>query len=631
MSQRFIRCSHCGLPHDVLQVVCPATGKPMERTRHHASQGAMPAVEKVPILPGRPPAAPSRPPPPPPALSTLPPGRSASRDLTGKKIGGKYLVRSVLGEGGMGTVFEAENVTIGRAVAVKVLHPNQARKKDAVRRFHQEARAAGAIGHPNICEVYDLGTLDDGSPYLVMEKLVGETLADRIASEGGLPFDDVIDVLTQVLSGLVAAHEKRIVHRDIKPENVFLTKRVGCPPVAKLLDFGVSKMIAPLLAGDRDEDLDLTRTGMVMGTPYYMSPEQARGDRNLDARVDLYACGVIMYEALTGRRPFTAANYNALLLQILTTKPRPAREHRPALPQGFDQVLDKSMARAREDRYQNAAEFQRDLQQLRDRHNQHGASAALSPSTKKAFNVAEVAKQAFGVTKAPAPSSSLIARPKSSPAHTPPAIDTRPPPRPRLAQPPPAIPRPPASASFGPLPPRQKELTPSSVEIPIVFGAAETPLSGENMPVEPTDVVSHRAAAPSSSDHGFDDLPTEVRASPMARTMEEEHTTQKRGPELGPLLAKVVINEEGGDTEIIGASPPPRRAASSSGDSDQDPTVALVRPGFPKRRGGRKPVPSSPDDTIKMSEDLAERLLEARERIDGDAPASSATGPKQRR
>jgi serine/threonine-protein kinase len=277
-------------------------------------------------------------------------------------------VRSVLGEGGMGTVFEAENLAIGRSVAVKVLHPNQARKKVAVKRFHQEARAAGAIGHPNICEVYDLGTLDDGSPYLVMEKLVGETLADRIASEGGLPFDDVIDVLTQVLSGLVAAHEKGIVHRDIKPENIFLTKRVGCPPVAKLLDFGVSKMISPVLSGEREEDLDLTRTGMVMGTPFYMSPEQARGDRNLDARVDLWACGVILYEAITGRRPFTAANYNALLLQILTTQPRPARELRPALPFGFDEVIDRSMARNREDRFQSSAEFQRELQALRDRH-----------------------------------------------------------------------------------------------------------------------------------------------------------------------------------------------------------------------------------------------------------------------
>jgi serine/threonine-protein kinase len=376
MSQRFIRCVYCGLPHDVNQSVCPATGKAIDRRRLNTS--SIPA-QREPIAgppsngpfrarPVSPPAALAPAPAPPPVrhVSTVPP-RQAHRDLLGKTIGGKYLVRSVLGEGGMGAVYEAENLALGRSVAMKVLHPAQARKKVAVKRFHQEARAAGAIGHPNICEVYDLGTLDDGSPYLVMERLVGETLADRIASEGGLPFDDVIDVCTQVLSGLVAAHEKGIVHRDIKPENIFLTRRVGCPPVAKLLDFGVSKMIAPIM-NEKDEDLDLTRTGMVMGTPFYMSPEQARGDRNLDARVDLYACGVIIYEAITGKRPFTAANYNALLLQILTTSPRPARELRPALPQGFDEVLDKALARNREDRFQSAAAFQRELQTLRDRH-----------------------------------------------------------------------------------------------------------------------------------------------------------------------------------------------------------------------------------------------------------------------
>ena len=265
----------------------------------------------------------------------------------------------------MGTVFEVENLSIGRTVAVKVLHPNQAKKKIAVKRFHQEARAAGAIGHPNICEVYDLGSLEDGSPYLVMERLVGETLADRIATEGGLPFEDVIDILLQVLAALVAAHSKGIVHRDIKPENVFLSRREGLPPVAKLLDFGVSKMLAGFAGG---EDLDLTRTGMVMGTPFYMSPEQARGDRNLDARVDLWACGVILYEALTGRRPFIASNYNALLLQILTIAPRAARELRPALPKGFDEIIARAMARGREGRYSNAGDFQADLRVLRDRH-----------------------------------------------------------------------------------------------------------------------------------------------------------------------------------------------------------------------------------------------------------------------
>jgi serine/threonine-protein kinase len=262
----------------------------------------------------------------------------------------------------MGTVFEALREGLGNVVAIKVLHPNQVHKKDSVQRFHHEARAAARIGHPNICEVYDFGSLPDGRPYLVMDRLTGTTLAERILSVGGLPFQEVLDTLTQVLSGLHAAHEKGIIHRDVKPENVFLSQRVGCPPIAKILDFGVSKVMAEHAQAGSFSDVEVTRTGVVLGTPYYLAPEQARGERNLDARVDLYACGVMLYEALTGKRPFRAANYNALLIAILTTAPRPAREMRPDLPGGFGRVLDKSIARDPAERFQTALEFQAALQ-----------------------------------------------------------------------------------------------------------------------------------------------------------------------------------------------------------------------------------------------------------------------------
>jgi len=576
------------MPHDVLQVFCPSTGKAIRRDKREKA-GASEPPPRV--------AAPRDKP------AEWPP-RVPKRDLLGKTVGGKYVVRSVLGEGGMGTVFEAEHLTIGRSVAVKVLHPNQARKKDAVRRFHQEARAAGAIGHPNICEVYDLGTLEDGSPYLVMEKLVGETLAERIAAEGGLPFEDVIDILTQVLSGLVAAHEKSIVHRDIKPENVFLTRRVGCPPVCKLLDFGVSKMIAPLI-GAKEEDLDLTRTGMVMGTPYYMSPEQARGDRNLDARVDLYACGVILYEALTGKRPFTAANYNALLLQILSNRPRPARELRPALAAGFDAVLDKAMARNRDDRYHSATEFQKDLQALRDR---QGAGGAFRQVPTPLMPMAPRAQQR----------------------------EARPPP------PPPARPTPSV---------QRHELTPSSVEIPIIV-SGDTPLSGENMPVEATELEPLRSPTPAQNDvgHGasdareFEEYPTQVQASPFDEPKpDDQHTTQRRRNELQGLgrpkrsirdtdqtlpTAGEVLRQSSGtgkpaairDTDATGRpamlrdrrSQPtaldareatPTRAESNDPRDDQD-TIIRSNAAFPlPRKRARKPP--SPDDTIKVDSDAA--------------------------
>ncbi len=306
---------------------------------------------------------------------TIPPTRDLQRELIGQTVGGRYRIKGVLGEGGMGTVYDAEHLGLSRQVAIKVLSPAQAKKKVAVKRFQQEARAAGAIGHPNICEVYDLGLLDDGSPYLVMEKLVGQTLAERISKEGGLPFEDVVEVVSQVLSGLVAAHEKGIVHRDIKPENIFLARRVGCPPIIKLLDFGVSKMMPEFQTGD--DALDLTRTGMVMGTPYYMSPEQARGERNLDGRVDVYACGVVMYEALAGRRPFLAPNYNALLLAIINTTPRSIRELRPATPPTLEAIMKRAMERNRADRYASAKEMLRDLTPPPAHLAEHGGGARV--------------------------------------------------------------------------------------------------------------------------------------------------------------------------------------------------------------------------------------------------------------
>ncbi len=365
------------MPHDAVERVCPNTGlrmpenpRPATRERSRSAADIRSRMSEIP--------RPSRPPEP---LAfdpqrdrveerrqdarsgevggTIPPTRDLQRELLGQTIGGRYKVKGVLGEGGMGTVYDAEHLGLSRQVAIKVLSPSQAKKKVAVKRFQQEARAAGAIGHPNICEVYDLGLLDDGSPYLVMEKLVGQTLAERIAKEGGLPFDDVVEVVSQVLSGLVAAHEKGIVHRDIKPENIFLARRLGCPPIIKLLDFGVSKMMPEFQTGE--EALDLTRTGMVMGTPYYMSPEQARGERNLDGRVDVYACGVVMYEAIAGKRPFLAPNYNALLLAIINTTPRSIREVRPATPPELEAVIKRAMAKSRGDRYASAKEMLRDL------------------------------------------------------------------------------------------------------------------------------------------------------------------------------------------------------------------------------------------------------------------------------
>lgn len=299
-----------------------------------------------------------------PAVQPVPgraqPKPKRQRDLVGKVIGDKYGITNHIGQGGMGAVYEAEHLAIGRLVAVKVLQEQHAEKKEAISRLQHEARVVGTLGHPNICEIYDMGRLPDGSPYLVMERLHGESLATKIEREGPVTPPVLIDIMVQVLSALVTAHGKGVIHRDLKPDNIFLSNRAGMPPLAKLLDFGISKA-----SGIDDTAVSLTRTGMVMGTPYYMAPEQARGDRALDQRVDLWAAGVILYEALTARRPFVARNYNALLVQILTTRHRPVQELNPGVPASLATVIDRALSKDREHRQDSAKAFQNELEVCR--------------------------------------------------------------------------------------------------------------------------------------------------------------------------------------------------------------------------------------------------------------------------
>jgi eukaryotic-like serine/threonine-protein kinase len=284
--------------------------------------------------------------------------------LVGSVIAERYDVVSVIGQGGMGTVFMANHRDLERPVAIKVLNAVQAAKTTSVMRFHNEARTAGSIGHPNICEVYDLGTLPTGSPYLVMEYLSGETLAACITRKKQLDLLEAIDIIAQVLAGLSAAHAKGIVHRDIKPENILLVSEPR--QTVKILDFGVSKMLGDDPYGEGEDVLSLTRTGMVMGTPYYMAAEQARGERDLDSRVDVYACGVMLYEALAGKRPYIAPNYNALLLQIVGKPASRLSQHRPNIPPRAEAIVAKAMERNRDKRYGTANEFRQALTSLRD-------------------------------------------------------------------------------------------------------------------------------------------------------------------------------------------------------------------------------------------------------------------------
>jgi serine/threonine-protein kinase len=264
-------------------------------------------------------------------------GDTVQELATGLVIGTKYRIERALGEGGMGAVYLAENTDIGRKVAIKVLHANFAKDPNLLARFRQEARAAAAIGHAGIVEVLDLGSTEDGAPFMVMECLQGMTLGERLERDRQLPVGVAASILGQVLDALAAAHDAGIIHRDLKPDNIFLCERPL--QIAKILDFGISKL-------QGSEDLGLTSTGVVMGTPLYMSPEQARGTKDVGIATDLYAVGAILYHTLVGEPPFNGESYNEVMAQVLTDLPRSVKERRSEVPAALSALIDALLAKS---------------------------------------------------------------------------------------------------------------------------------------------------------------------------------------------------------------------------------------------------------------------------------------------
>jgi putative nucleotidyltransferase with HDIG domain len=289
-------------------------------------------------------------------MTTIAPGASTPRaSLVGQVIANHRLITE-LGSGGMGTVYYAEHVVIGRRAAIKILHPEIAHDEQVVTRFLNEARAVNEIRHPNVVEITDMGRHGD-LHYIVMSFLEGETLAERLDRLHVLDEPTALRIVRQVASALGAAHERGIVHRDLKPENIFITNHPDFPDHVKVLDFGIAKLTA------RDGSVKpLTSEGTIMGTPTYMSPEQCRGMSDLDLRSDIYSLGVVLYQMVTGLVPFSGQSTMDVLVAQIATPPIPPIDHQRKLPPTINQVILTALEKEPRDRFASM----RDLLQALD-------------------------------------------------------------------------------------------------------------------------------------------------------------------------------------------------------------------------------------------------------------------------
>jgi serine/threonine protein kinase len=271
----------------------------------------------------------------------------------GDILDGRYRIDALIAVGGMGAVYAGTHLLLKKRIAIKVLRSDLQSKQTMVDRFQREAIAASGIGHENIVSVTDMGTTADGGAYLVMELLEGQNLADLIETDAPLSVALSCDICLEILSGIAAAHHAGIVHRDLKPDNIYMCHRPLGRDRVKILDFGVSR----LASASPTPDIRLTTTGMIMGTPRYMSPEQARGETKINHATDIYATGVILYEMLSREVPYGAHNYNVLVHKILSAETVPLEQYRPDLPRALIETVERAMALDPADRYATAEEF----------------------------------------------------------------------------------------------------------------------------------------------------------------------------------------------------------------------------------------------------------------------------------
>jgi serine/threonine-protein kinase len=269
-------------------------------------------------------------------------------------VDGKYVIRRLLGVGGSGSVYEAVHATIGHRVAIKVVNSSHVRREVSLARFRREAKICGAIHHPHVGQIYDVGELEDGTPFMVMELHEGQSLGD-VLHESVMPIAAVIEVARQILAGLAAVHHAGAVHRDVKPDNAMIVRASSGDLVVKLVDFGISKVVRADI-----RERALTREDIIIGSPDYMAPEQLRG-QDVDVRTDLYAVGVLLYEGVTGCVPFDAENLTDLVAAIVRDPVTPPSELRTDCPPELEHLILKAIARDPADRFQSADEMSRQL------------------------------------------------------------------------------------------------------------------------------------------------------------------------------------------------------------------------------------------------------------------------------
>jgi len=320
---------------------------------------------------------------------------NAQADLLGSVVADRYHILKKLGEGGMGTVYLAEHVKMGRKSALKVMNPGMNTDPDAIARFNREASNASRLSHPNICGIYDFGETPDGLIYLAMEFIEGKALTDLIEKDGSLAPARAASIVHQTADALQVAHDAGIVHRDLKPDNIMVARNRDNTDLVKVVDFGIAK------ASSSDAQ-KVTKTGLVVGTPEYMSPEQLAGDK-LDGRSDIYSLGLVAFNCLTGKLPFPSESAQEAMIMRLTDRPRMLSEMRPDLqwPDALQAVLDKALARDANERYQSAAQFGRDF----------AAVVAEMPSTQ----ATEGATQVIGAMNVGAGSAKTAAVPAAAP------------------------------------------------------------------------------------------------------------------------------------------------------------------------------------------------------------------------